>query len=166
MNLEDLLDAAIDGKEPAVPDELQDDFTRAVAGYEALQFALGETLLIPETPVPERPPPALPEDYEILRELGRGGMGIVYLVRQRSLDRLVAVKVLRPGELTFGPLVRRFMAEARHLARLRHANIVSVHEVGEAGDEPFFSMDYIDGEPLSTLLARERLSPSRAVAIV
>src|SRR5262245_17960309 len=166
MNLEDLLDAAIDGLAPAVPDELHEDFTRAFAGYQALQYALGETLLIPEAPLLERPPPALPDDYAIVRELGRGGMGIVYLVKQRSLDRLVAVKVLRPGEITFGPLVRRFMAEARHLARLRRPNIVSVHEVGEAGDEPFFSMDYIDGEPLSALLARERLSPSRALAIV
>ncbi|MBI3866760.1 MAG: serine/threonine protein kinase [Planctomycetia bacterium] len=166
MNLEDLVDAGIAGDEPAIPDELRDDFARAIAGYKALQFALGETILLPESTGPERPPPVLPDDYEIQRELGRGGMGVVYLVRQKSLDRLVAVKVLRPGELTFGPLVRRFLEEARHLARLRHPNVVSVHEIGEAGVEPFFSMDYIDGKSLSEMLARERLSPSQALAIV
>src|SRR5262245_23406980 len=138
MNLEDLVDARIAGDEPVVPDELRDDFTRAIAGHEALEFALGETLLLPETLMADRPPPTLPDDYEIVRELGRGGMGVVYLVRQKSLDRLVAVKVLRPGELTFGPLVRRFLEEAKHLARLRHPNVVSVHEVGEAGGEPYF----------------------------
>ncbi|HEV3005347.1 MAG TPA: serine/threonine-protein kinase, partial [Pirellulales bacterium] len=166
MNLEDLIEAKLIGEEPAVPDELRDEFVRAVAGHDALQFALGETMLLPEAEMPERPPPALPDDYEIVRELGRGGMGVVYLVRQKSLDRLVAVKVLRPGELTFGPLVRRFLDEAKHLARLRHPNVVSVHEVGEAGGEPYFSMDYVAGESVSELLARERLSPSRALAIL
>ena len=110
----------------------------------------------------ERPPPVLPEDYEIVRELGRGGMGVVYLVRQKSLGRHIAVKVLRPGEATFAPLVQRFLEETRHLARLRHPNIVSVHEVGRAGDEPYFTMDYVEGEPLSVRLARGRLTPSEA----
>src|SRR5262249_14726273 len=99
-------------------------------------------------------PPSLPGDYEIVRELGRGGMGVVYLANQKSLGRAVAVKVLRPGETTFGPLVKRFLEEARHLARLRHPNIVSIHEIGRADSEPYFTMDYVAGQPLSALLAR------------
>jgi serine/threonine protein kinase len=101
----------------------------------------------------------------MVRELGRGGMGVVYLVQQKSLGRMVALKLLRPGEATFGRLLQRFLEEARHLARLRHPNIVSVHEVGRAGDEPYFTMDYVEGEPLSAVLARERLSPTYALAL-
>ena len=166
MNLEDLFEARLAGEHPEVPEALGDDLRHALAAHEALQFALGETILLPATDADDRVPPQLPADYEIVRELGRGGMGVVYLARQKSLDRLVAVKVLRPGELAFGPMVRRFLDEAKHLARLRHPNLVSVHEVGEASGEPYFSMDYIEGESLADLLRRSRLSPSRALAIL
>lgn len=163
--LEQLLEAHLAGNSPSVPEDLRADFDRAVAGHEALQQALGETVMSGADGADDRPPPDLPADYEIVRELGRGGMGVVYLVRQKSLGRLVAVKVLRPGEATFGRVLQRFLEEARHLARLRHANIVSVHEVGRAGDEPYFTMDYVEGEPLSALLGRERLSPTQALAL-
>jgi predicted Ser/Thr protein kinase/tetratricopeptide (TPR) repeat protein len=165
MNLEDLVDAHLAGEQPDVPAELRTEFERAVAGHTALQAALADPATGPFPAAGDRPPPELPDDYEIERELGRGGMGVVYLVRQKSLGRRVAVKVLRPGEATFGRVVRRFLEEARHLARLRHANIVAIHEIGRAGDEPYFTMDYVEGEPLSALLSRERLSPSRALAL-
>src|SRR5205085_1620145 len=74
----------------------------------------------------------------------------------KSLGRAVAIKVLRPGEATFGPLVKRFLEEARHLARLRHPNIVSIHEIGRADQEPYFTMDYVEGQPLSAILAGGR----------
>ena len=150
MNLEDLFEARLAGEQPDVPEALGEELKRALAAHEAIQFALGETILLPASEADDRIPPSLPVDYEIVRELGRGGMGVVYLARQKSLDRLVAVKVLRPGELAFGPMVRRFLDEAKHLARLRHPNLVSVHEVGETGGEPYFSMDYIEGESLAT----------------
>ncbi|QDV39460.1 serine/threonine-protein kinase [Tautonia plasticadhaerens] len=116
----------------------------------------------------DRRPPELPDDYEIRRELGRGGMGVVYLAWQKSLGREVAVKVLRGGQPAAGPAIRRFLEEARHLARLRHPHIVAVHEVGrDARGEPYFTMDFVDGEPLTALLAREgRLQPGRAVALI
>ncbi len=164
MNLEDLVDAHLAGEQPDVPEAMRPEFERALAGLAALREALVEPATGPYRPG-DRPPPQLPDDYEIVRELGRGGMGVVYLVRQKSLERPLAVKVLRPGEATFGRVVQRFLEEARHLARLRHANIVSIHEVGRAGDEPYFTMDYVEGESLSALLARERLSPSRALAL-
>lgn len=163
--LEQMLEAHLAGENPAIPEHLRADFDQAIAGYEALQFALGETLTSgAEVPV-DRSPPELPADYEIVRELGRGGMGVVYLARQRSLNRMLAVKVLRPGDVVFGRMLQRFLDEARHLARLRHPNIVSVHETGHAGSEPYFTMDYVEGEPLSTMLARERLSPTQALAL-
>jgi hypothetical protein len=162
MNLEDLFEARLAGEQPEVPEALGDDLKHALAAHEALQFALGETILLPASEAADRIPPQLPADYEIVRELGRGGMGVVYLARQKSLDRLVAVKVLRPGELAFGPMVRRFLDEAKHLARLRHPNLVSVHEVGEAGGEPYFSMDFIEGESLADLLRSEQNVDSAA----
>jgi tetratricopeptide (TPR) repeat protein/predicted Ser/Thr protein kinase len=166
MNLEDLLDAHLASEHPVVPDSLRADFDRALAGHKALCGVLAEAETVGWAVPADRPPPVLPEDYEIVRELGRGGMGVVYLVRQKSLGRHIAVKVLRPGEATFAALVQRFLEEARHLARLRHPNIVSVHEVGRAGDEPYFTMDYVEGEPLSARLARGRLTPSEALAIL
>src|SRR5207245_7509727 len=153
------------GKSAEVPERLRKQFDYAVAVHPALQEALTDAATLSSSGPSERPPPTLPDDYEMVRELGHGGMGVVYLVRQKSLGRQVAVKVLRPGEATFGRVVQRFLEEARHLARLRHANIVSIHEIGQAGDEPYFTMDYVEGEPLSALLARERLSPSRVLAL-
>ena len=110
--------------------------------------------------------PTLPEDYELMGELGQGGMGIVYRARQRSLGREVAVKVLRPGEQLFGEAIRRFRREARSLARLRHANIVAVHEVGEVDGAVFYSMDLIEGGSLADRLTGEPLSPSFAVKVL
>jgi serine/threonine protein kinase len=164
IELDQLLEAHWAGARPDIPERLRADFNQAIAGYDALHHALGETVAS-ELGTIDRPPPELPVDYEIVRELGRGGMGVVYLVRQKSLGRLVAVKVLRPGEATFGRVLQRFLEEAKHLARLRHPNIVSVHEVGRAGDEPYFTMDYVEGESLSAVLARDRLSPTQALAL-
>ncbi len=166
MDLEDLVEGHIAGEHPEVPDELRRPFERAMAAHEALRSALDETPTREADPA-DRTPPELPDDYEVVRELGRGGMGVVYLVRQGSLGRLAAVKVLRPAGVASGPTTRRLLEEARHLARLRHPHIVAVHEVGRDGrGEPYFTMDYIDGEPLSALLGRGRLTPSQSLAIL
>jgi serine/threonine-protein kinase len=167
MDLADLIEAHLDGQHADVPEALRAEFDRAVAAHAAIRDALDETILVDGLPaVPDRRPPQLPDDYEIVRELGHGGMGVVYLARQKSLGRLVAVKVLRPGEQVFGPIVRRFEEEARHLARLRHPNVVAVHEVGRADGEPYFTVDYIEGEPLTARLAHGALTPSQALAIL
>ena len=131
----------------------------------ALDTGLGEELGEGHA---ELPAPQLPADYELRGELGRGGMGVVYRAHQRSLDREVAIKVLRPGDLVFGDAMRRFRAEAKNLARLRHRHIVSVHDLGESPDGTlWFAMDLIDGGTLADELHRHRrLLPSRAVRIV
>jgi serine/threonine-protein kinase len=89
-----------------------------------------------------------PGRYEMGEELGRGGMGIVYLARDKDLDRLVALKKLRRGPGAHAEEVRRFFREARALARLRHPHIVPVHDIGEEEGEPFFTMDFVAGGSL------------------
>lgn len=102
-------------------------------------------------------------DYEILAEIGRGGMGVVYRARQISLDRLVAVKMIQPNRLNAELERQRFLAEAQATAQLDHPGIVPVYEVGEFNGTPFFSMQLIPGETLAERLAEGPL-PQREAA--
>jgi tRNA A-37 threonylcarbamoyl transferase component Bud32 len=102
--------------------------------------------------------PVLP-GYEIVGELGRGGMGIVYKAVQKSLKRLVALKMIR-ADIAQEPDDRtRFLAEAEAVARLRHANIVQIYEIGEHDGRPFFSLEFVEG---GTLLGRLNGTPLRS----
>jgi WD40 repeat protein len=106
----------------------------------------------PESPSPRGAPaewPSLP-GLEIVRELGHGGMGVVYLARQLSLRRLVAVKVLKPG--AGAEAAARFRTEAEAAARLRHPHIAQVHEVGEHAGRPYLVMEYVAGGSLARRL--------------
>src|SRR5262249_51276995 len=99
-------------------------------------------------------------DYELLEEIGRGGMAVVHRARQIKLDRFVALKLIRDASLASFSELRRFRIEAEVIARLDHPNIVPIYEVGQAGDQPFFSMRLIDGQNMgrhvSDLKARPR----------
>jgi serine/threonine protein kinase len=110
---------------------------------------------------------ALAGEYSLERELGRGGMGIVYLAREVQLNRLVAIKVL-PGAMSERAELReRFVREARMAASLSHPNIVSIHRVGEAGPFAFFVMAYVDGETLGERLrVRGPLSPAATIRML
>ena len=105
----------------------------------------------------ERLRDALAPDYELQRELGRGGMGLVFLARDVSLDRPVAIKVIRP-ELATARAVERFVREGRILARVRHPNIVPVHRAGEVAGFASYVMDHLGGEALEERLRRGPLN--------
>jgi hypothetical protein len=104
--------------------------------------------------------------YQILREIGRGGMAVVYEAYQPALVRTVAIKVLPPQLALDQQFVQRFLLEARSAARLEHPNIVTIHDVGVADGVYYIVMQKLAGEPLNVLIRRAtRLPPKRAVRI-
>lgn len=110
---------------------------------------------------------ALGPQYRLEGELGQGGMGVVFLARDVTLDRPVAVKVIRPELAIHLSITQRFLAEARLVARLRHPNIVTVHTAGETTGLFYYVMDWVPGESLRQRLTREgRLPPADVARIV
>jgi serine/threonine protein kinase len=104
--------------------------------------------------------------YEILRELGRGGMGVVYWAWQSSLHRPVAVKMLLAGDYASPQELARFQVEAEAVARLQHPHIVQVHEVGWAAGRPFLALEYVDGASLAQHLTGTPLPARDAARLV
>ena len=94
--------------------------------------------------------------YEILKELGRGSMGMVFQAHDPQIDRLVAIKVLRQDRLSSDAFVQRFLKEARTIGRLSHANIVTVYDVGEDKGTIYIAMEFLEGDPLDKLQTPER----------
>ena len=124
-------------------------------------------LLNPPAPPPEDADDAseLPRrfgEYELLSEVARGGMGVVYRARQISLNRTVAVKMILAGQLGGDAAVKRFRTEASAVARLQHPGIVAAHEVGEVAGTHFFSMDFVEGRSLAELSRAAPLPARRA----
>jgi eukaryotic-like serine/threonine-protein kinase len=110
---------------------------------------------------------ALGPQYRLERELGRGGMGVVFLATDVALDRRVAIKVVHPELALHEPISRRFLAEARTIARVRHPNIVAIHAAGSADGLLYYVMDEVAGESLRQRLVREgRIDPEETARIV
>ncbi len=130
-----------------------------------------ETVLTGDTPAaqpplpPEQIAPHFPQ-LEILECLGRGGMGVVYKARQKTLNRLVALKLLAPERVGDTKFAERFTREAQALAALNHPNIVTIHDFGQAGGFYFLLMEYVDGLNLRQLLRTRKFTPEEALAIV
>src|SRR5437660_181145 len=105
--------------------------------------------------------------YSLERELGRGGMGVVYLAREVRLDRPVAIKLLPPSKASDPKLRERFLREARTAAKLSHPNIIPIHAVEEIGEFMFFAMAYIEGETLTERVRRRGpMAPSEASRVL
>jgi serine/threonine protein kinase len=105
-------------------------------------------------------------EYELIREIARGGMGVVYEAKQTSLKRTVAVKMILGGVLASDEDVQRFRTEAQAAAGLQHPNIVSIHEVGVCQDQHYFSMDLVNGSNLAELVKDGALHHDEAVVCI
>ena len=114
---------------------------------------------------PEQIAPHFPQ-LEILECLGRGGMGVVYKARQKSLNRFVALKLLAPERVRDPRFAERFAREAQALAALNHPNIVTIYDFGQAGGFYYLLMEFVDGMNLRQLLRARKLTPEEALAIV
>jgi serine/threonine-protein kinase len=172
---------AIAQQHPDLADELRELWTAVrlaeelASSDEMATIARAECLSDEQSPTPAGvaavyvPRNQLPRtfgDFELLDELGAGGMGTVYMARQRSLDRVVAIKMLKSGEMASAVEQARFRAEAESAAGLDHPHVVPVYEVGVCDGQPYFSMRHVAGENLARRLERGPLEPRAAVALV
>jgi serine/threonine protein kinase len=107
------------------------------------------------------PPPNL-DDYDVLGEIGRGGMGVVFKARHRKLGRIVALKMIRAGHWASAVELQRFRTEAQAAALLQHPNIVTVYEFGEHNRLPYLSMQFVEGKTLAEMVEAGPLPPKRA----
>jgi serine/threonine-protein kinase len=167
---------AITRQHPDLADELRELWAVVQLAGEFAPAVVSSAVTIDE-PAPQSPAQTtssvslnLPRsfgNYELLEELGRGGMGVVFKARQCNPERIVAIKMILRGELASPADVARFRAEAQSAARLDgHANIVSVHEVSEYDGQPYFSMEYVEGTTLAKLIGHNALPPAEAARYV
>jgi WD40 repeat protein/serine/threonine protein kinase len=136
---------------------------------------LASTARLPPSPpmarfAPNRPgaTPALPAvpGYEVLSEVGRGGMGVIYRARHLKLNRTVALKMISAGGAAGPHALARFRIEAATVARLRHPNIVSVYDVGEVDGQPYMSLEFAEGGSLKDHLNGASMSPTQAAQLL
>jgi len=133
----------------------------------AINNTLPDTVPMGDRPVPSPADLAslLPQ-LEILECLGRGSMGVVYKARQKSLNRLVALKLLAPERVGDALFAKRFAKEAQALAALNHPNIVTIHDFGQAGGYCYLLMEFVDGASLRQAMRSAKFTPGQALAIV
>jgi Protein kinase domain len=146
-----------------------DEALRAVDGSTVNAPDLAATTMGAVTAPDGIMPPGAPraiDGYEILGELGRGGMGIVFKARERRLNRLVAIKTVSEATFTAPAQLRRFLAEAEVIARLKHPNIIPIYAIGEENGRPYFSLELAEGGNLSDRLAKGPITARQAAEMI
>ncbi len=121
--------------------------------------------LVAGLPVQERGSVEKYGRYQLVEEIGRGSMGVVYKAYDPQIDRVLALKILRPDRVTSQAFVDRFLREARAIGRLSHPNIVTVYDTGEAHGTVYIAMEFLQGVPLSELMVNEDMDVARIVKI-
>ncbi len=149
---------------PHLADEIRDLFPALAMMEEVAPGTADLTDAMPRQQQPAEPPPEQIGDYRILREIGRGGMGVVYEAEQQSLARRVALKVLPRFAAKDAGAQKRFRREARSAARLHHTNIVPVFEVGQEGETCYYAMQFIQGQGLDEVFVELQRLRSRTAA--
>lgn len=160
--------AALAQKHPDLAEELRTLWAAVLVaeGIAAARNSHSQTASQTSPQTAQRSLPRRFGDYELLVELGRGGMGVVYEARQISLDRVVALKMILHGEMASAADLARFRAEAQAVAQLDHPQIVPVYEVGELERQPYFTMKFIPGATLAHRLAEGPLADREAAALL
>jgi WD40 repeat protein/tRNA A-37 threonylcarbamoyl transferase component Bud32 len=166
------LECRLKAGEPARVEEYLARFPEVAADAELVRELVGCETRLRGQPGPgpnaDSAPAGLPAvpGYELLGELGRGGMGVVYRVRQVRLNRVVALKmVLGDGRADERTLIR-FLAEAEAVAAVRHPHVVQVYDFGEAGGRPYLALEYLAGGSLADRLAAGRMAPADAARVI
>lgn len=156
MNLEDIQDRIVEQLQEGEPIDRDALLTTHQEHADALRQFFGVLDIVEADAPGEEDVPSSLGEFRIVREIGRGGMGIVFEAEQTSLKRRVALKVLPTALRSDRRLLSRFRREAEAAARLRHPNIVPVYSIGQAGNAPFFAMEMVAGESLAEVLAQRR----------
>ena len=146
--------------------ELQARLRARIRKRERIEAMLQPSTLAEAAGGPSKPAVPTVPGYEILEVIGAGGMGVVYKARHRSLDRVVALKMILSGAAATDAERWRFRAEAEAAARLQHPNIVQVYEVGEADGRPFLALEYVPGGSLAAQLTGHGIDPRQAAELV
>jgi tetratricopeptide (TPR) repeat protein len=157
------------GDDPELLDALRRHLTEATLTLPpATTPSRLDAAIEPTIDLPGRPLPGMPDvpGYDILRELGRGGMGVVYQARHHALQRTVALKMLLAGSHASADERQRFRTEAEAVARLQHPGIVQIYEIGDFQGLPYVALEYCGGGNLKSKLAGNSLPPAEAAHLV